>query len=175
MSFKRCSIGTKGPKVCQENILKPLHHHHQPEPLRQGRMDPCFHVLYAKFWPDHLNVAAEVETHQTRQRFSNLLLSNFGDPVWIVPSVSCSYLTGAAPGVVFCCWSPSASVFDVLCVQRCILHTLVVTSGYLSYCCLFIISIQSAHSPLTSDINKVISVYTTAARWIFSLFSDHSL
>ncbi len=35
-----------------------------------------------------------------------------------------------------------------------ILHTLVVTSGYLSYCCLSIISNQSAHSPLTSDINK---------------------
>ncbi len=35
-----------------------------------------------------------------------------------------------------------------------ILHTLVVTSVYLSYCCLSIISNQSAHSPLTSDINK---------------------
>ncbi len=35
-----------------------------------------------------------------------------------------------------------------------ILHMLVVTSGYLSYCCLSIISNQSAHSPLTSDINK---------------------
>ncbi len=35
-----------------------------------------------------------------------------------------------------------------------ILHTLVVTSGYLSYCCLSIISNQSVHSPLTSDINK---------------------
>ncbi len=31
-----------------------------------------------------------------------------------------------------------------------ILHTLVVTSGYLSYCCLSIISNQSAHPPLTS-------------------------
>ncbi|MEQ2309026.1 hypothetical protein AMECASPLE_034357 [Ameca splendens] len=28
-------------------------------------------------------------------------------------------LTGVAPGVVFCCCSPSASRFDVLCVQRC--------------------------------------------------------
>ncbi len=35
-----------------------------------------------------------------------------------------------------------------------ILHTLVVTSGYLSYCCISIISHQSAHSPLTSDINQ---------------------
>ncbi len=58
--------------------------------LRRGRMDPCFHVLYAKFWPYHLNVAAEIEAHQTRQRFSNLLSSNFGEPVRIVAFVSCS-------------------------------------------------------------------------------------
>ncbi len=90
----------RGPKCAKNISLTPLHHHHQPELLRQGRMDPCFHVLYAKFWPYHLNVAAEIETHQTRQRFSNLLLSNFGEPL------------------VFCCCSPSASGFDVLCVQR---------------------------------------------------------
>lgn len=39
-------------------------------------LDPCFHCLYTKFWP-HLNIAAEIETHQTRKCFSNLLLSNF--------------------------------------------------------------------------------------------------
>ncbi len=50
----------------------------------------CFHVLYATFWLYHLNVTAEIETHQTRQRFSNLLLPNFGEPMWIVASVSCS-------------------------------------------------------------------------------------
>ncbi len=38
-----------------------------------------------------------------------------------------------------------------------ILHTLVVTSDYLSYCCLSIISNQPVHSPLTSDINKAFS------------------
>jgi len=27
--FKRCPIGTKGPKVCQENIPTALHHHQQ--------------------------------------------------------------------------------------------------------------------------------------------------
>ncbi len=115
-----------GPKCAKKMSPSPSQHHQQPEPLRQGRMDPCFHVLYAKFWPYHLNVAAEIKTHQTWQRFSNLLLSNFGDPVWIVAFISCSWLTEAAPGVVFCCCSPSASGFDVLCVQRCILHTLVV-------------------------------------------------
>ncbi len=54
-------------------------------------------------------------------------------------------------------WS-SAAVAHLLQGSKCcafrdgILHTLVVTSGYLSDCCLFIISNQSAHSPLTSDI-----------------------
>ncbi len=85
--FKQCSIGTKGRNVCQENIPHTIT---PPELLRQGRMDPCFYVLYAKFWPYHLNVTAEINTQQTRQRFSNLLLSNFGEPVWIVAPVSCS-------------------------------------------------------------------------------------
>ncbi len=52
-------------------------------------------------------------------------------------------------------WS-SAAVAHLLQGSMCcvfrdgILHTLVVTNGYLSYCCLSIISNQSAHSPLTS-------------------------
>lgn len=41
------------------------------------RMDPCFHVVYAKFWPYHQSAAAEIKTHQTKQRFSSLLLVNF--------------------------------------------------------------------------------------------------
>ncbi len=59
-------------------------------------------------------------------------------------------------------WS-SAAVAHLLQGLACcafrdgILHTLVVTSGYLSYCYLSIISNQSAHSPLTSDINKAFS------------------
>ncbi len=71
--------------------------------------------------------------------------------------------------MVFCCCSPSASGSTCCAFRDCILHTLVVTSGYLSYCCLSIISNQSAHSPMTSDINKAFSS-TTAAHWIFSLF-----
>ncbi len=55
-------------------------------------------------------------------------------------------------------WS-SAAVAHLLQGSTCcvfrdgILHTLVVTSVYLSYCCLSIISNQSTHSPLTYDIN----------------------
>ncbi len=54
-----------------------------------------------------------------------------------------------------------------------ILHTLVVTSGYLSYCCLYIISNQSANSPLTPDINKALSSTQVPLIGYF-LFSDHS-
>ncbi len=76
-------------------------------------------------------------------------------------------------------WS-SAAVGHLLQGSTCcgfrdgVLHTLVVTSGYLSNFSLSIISNQSAHSPLTSDINKAF-LSTTAAHWIFSLFWDYSL
>ncbi len=103
--------------------LLALHHHHQPEPLRQGRMDPCFHVLYTKFWLYHLNVAAEIENTdiiennlQTRQYFFQSSIVQFW---WACENHSLRFLLiGAAPSVVFCCCRPSASGFDVLCVQR---------------------------------------------------------
>ncbi len=59
-------------------------------------------------------------------------------------------------------WS-SAAVAHLLQGSTCcvfrdgVLHTLVVTSGDLSYFCLSIISNQSSHSPLISDINKALS------------------
>ncbi len=77
-------------------------------------------------------------------------------------------------GVVFCCWSPSASGFDVLCRDG-ILYILVVTSGYLSYCCLSIISNQSAHSPLTSDINKAFSSTQLPLTGYFLFFRPFSV
>ncbi len=72
--------------------------------------------------------------------------------VWIVSSVCCSYLTGAAPGVVFCCWSPSASGFDVLCVQRWYSADLGCNEWLFKLLLLSIISNQSAILlwPLTS-------------------------
>ncbi len=156
--------------MCAKKIFPtPLQHHHQPEPLRQGRIDPCFHVLYAKFWPYHLNVTAEIETHQTRQRFSNHLLYNFGEPVWIVAFFSVLSWKERHP-----VWS-SAAVALLLqgltcCVFRDGILTLVVTSVYLSYCFPSIISNQSAHSPLTSDINKAFSSTQMPLTGLFSLF-----
>ncbi len=56
-----------------------------------------------------------------------------------------------------------------------ILHILVVTSGYLSYCCLSIISNQSAHSPLTSDINKACSSTQLPLTGYFLFFGPFSV
>ncbi len=123
-----------------------------------------------------LCVAAEIKTHQTRQRFSNLLLSNFGEPV--VASISCSCFLSSWQEQ-HPVWS-SAVVAHLLQGSTCcvfrdgILHILVVTSGYLSYCCLSIISNQSAHSSLTSDINKACSS-TQLPLTGYLYFSDHSL
>ncbi len=69
-------------------------------------------------------------------------------------------------------WS-SAAVAHLLQGSTCcvfrdgILHTLVVTSGFLSYCCLSIISNQSA-PPFSSDLwhQQGIFIHTTAAHWI---------
>lgn len=58
--------------------------------LVQGRMDACFHIVYTKVWPYHLNAAAQI---------------------------SCFKLIGVN-GVVFCCYSPPASRSNRLYVQR---------------------------------------------------------
>ncbi len=113
------------------------------------------------------------QTHQTRQRLSNLLLSNFDEPVRIVICVF--LLTGVAPGVVFCCCSHLLQGSICCAFRDGILHTLVVTSGYLSYCCLFIISNQSAHSPLTSDINKAFSTTQLPLTGYFLFFGPFSV
>ncbi len=145
VAFKRCSIGMK----CAKKI-PPDHYTTTTSLIRWDKagwsMLSCF---YAKFWPYHLNVAAEIETHQTRQRFSNLYFSNFGEPVRIVASFPVLSWQERHP-----VWSSAAEAHllqgSTCCAFRDgILHTLVVTSGYFSYCCLSIISIQSAHSPLT--------------------------
>ncbi len=77
-------------------------------------------------------------------------------------------------------WS-SAAVAHLLQGSTCcafrdgILHILVVTSGYLSYCCLSIISNQSAHSPLTSNINKAFSSTKLPLTGYFLFFGPFSV
>ncbi len=77
-------------------------------------------------------------------------------------------------------WSSAAGAHllqgSTCCVFRDgILHTLVVTSGYLSYCCLSIISNQSAHPPLTSDINKTFSSTQLPLAGYFLFFGPFSV
>ncbi len=52
---------------------------------------------------------------------------------------------------------------------------MVVTSGYLSYFCLSIISNQSVHSPLTSDINKAFSSTQLPLTGYFLFFGPFSV
>lgn len=92
---------------------------------------------------EQLNATAE--THQTRQWFSSLLLSNFGVPVLIVASfplaadrndTQCGPLLLQGPT----CWP----------FKNGSLHTLVVTSGYLRHCRLSVFWNQSVQ--FSSDL-----------------------
>ncbi len=56
-----------------------------------------------------------------------------------------------------------------------ILQTLVVTSGYLSYCRLSIISNLSAHFPLTFDINEAFSSTQVLLTGYFLFFGPFSV
>ncbi len=116
--FKRCTIGTKGLKVCQENISHTI----TPAPAAWTNETQQDRSMLSCSLHQILTLPSECRSRNRdssdQATFSNLLLSSFGEPVWIVFSVCCSYLTEAAPGVVFCCWSPSASGFDVLCIRR---------------------------------------------------------
>ncbi len=166
MAFKRCSIGTN----CANKISPSPLHPHQPEPLRQGRMIHAF-----MFFTPNSDPTSECRSrNQTRQCFSNLLLFCLVSLCELYPP--CAVLIWQERHPV---WSSAAGVHlfqgSTCCVFRDgILQILVVTSGYLSYCRLSIISNQSVHSPLTSDINKAFYLHNCRSLDIFS-FSDHSL
>ncbi len=173
MVFKRCSIGTNWYQNVP--IKYPPHHYTTTTSLNRWDKAGWIHafMFFLQILTLHLNVAAEIETHQTRQRFSNLLLSNFCEPVQIVAKLF-PVLSWQERHPV---WS-STAVAHLLQGSTCctfrdgILHTLIVMSGYLSYCCLSIISNQSAHSPLTST--RHFRPHNCRSQDIFS-FSDNSL
>lgn len=73
------------------------------------------------------------------------LIVQLWSPVWIVAFLFLAERSSAQCGILL---SPIFSNFHILAL------TLVATSGYWSSCCLSIISNQSAHPPLTSQINQ---------------------
>ncbi len=155
--LKRCSIGTKGPKCAKKISPTPLHHH-QPEPLRQGRMNPCFLVFLRQILP----LPSECRSRNRVQfwwfcvNWIPVLSWQERHPVW--SSAAGAHLLQGSTCCVF---------------RDGIMHNLVVMSGYLSYCCLSIISNQSILLwPLTSTTHFHPHNYRSLD--IF-YFSDHSL
>lgn len=93
-----------------------------------------------------MNVTAEIKT-QNRPGGALLILVSLckisrleWDPVW--SSAAVAHLLQGLKRDVF---------------REALLHDLIVTSGYLSYCCLPITCRQSGHFPLSSNINKAFS------------------
>ncbi len=172
MAFKQCSIGTKGPKVCQENIphtITPPPAAWTIETRQDGSMLSCS-LCQILTLPSECRSRNQDSSDQATFFQSSIVQFWWACVNYILRFLFLAYRSALV-------WS-SAAVAHLLQGSMCctfrdgILHTLVVTSGYLSYCCLSIISNQTANSPLTSDLwhQQVIFVHTTAAHWIFSLF-----
>jgi len=91
VAFKRCPNGNKGPKVCQENIPHTI----TPPPPACTVVTRHDGSMFLFCLRQILTLPSEClnrnqQTHQTRQHFSSLQLSNFGELLQIV--VSFSYL-----------------------------------------------------------------------------------
>ncbi len=72
--------------MCAKKIFPTsLHLHRQREPLYKAEWIHGFMLLRQIL----MDVAEEIEIHQTRRHVSNLVLSNFSGPVPTVASVSC--------------------------------------------------------------------------------------
>ncbi len=174
MVFKRCSIGTNGPKVCQENIPHTI----TPpaawtvETRQDGSMLSCsLHQI--------LTLTSECCSRNQLIRPGNVFTIFYCQIMLILCELypPCAVLIWPERHPV---WSSAAGAHllqgSMCCVFRDgILQILVVTSDYLSYCCLSIISNQSVHSPLTSDINKAFSSTQLPLAGYFLFFRPFSV
>ncbi len=118
LAFKWCSIGTKRPKVCQENIphtITPPPPAWTVETRQDGSMLSC----------SLLQILTLLSECCSRNRDSSDQATFFQSSIvqfyWACVNCCLRFLFLAdrtSTGVIFCCCSPSASGFDVLCVQR---------------------------------------------------------
>lgn len=116
------------------------------ELLIRVRMEPSFHVVYTKSWPSHLNVAAEIKTHQMRVHFSNFLLSSFA-------KLQLQFFVFS--------WQEWYSVWSCGAAVRLLRHLcsemlfMVAICDYLIYCHFSVtMSTMSSPFPLTSDMKR---------------------
>lgn len=146
MTFKRSLVGTSGPKVCHKNIPHTI----APPPpvwnIDTSRLNRCFHVVYTNT-PTIRMVGTKI--HQTNSHLPILvspceIAALFHVLIWQQWHLVCSFPAVAHLHQGYMC----CAFRDTL------LHTLVVTSGYLSCCCLFKLQ---AVGPFSSGINKAFS------------------
>ncbi len=153
----------KSPNCGEEISPTPLHHQ-QHEPLIQERMDPCFYVVYTKFWPYHLNVTVEIDSSDMATFFQSCIVQFW----WAHTNYSPSFLflnDRSGTGVVFCC-------FKVVCSEMLfyIVHTSFV--GVVIWVTVAFLSAQTSLAILLWPLASMrpIFAHRAATHWVFSLF-----
>lgn len=128
MVLKRCSVGTRGLKVCQEkkkqairiNCVTPP----QTWPFNTRQDGSILSCCLQKILTYHPKVAAQIEAHGTKKYY--VILSSSGESVRTIASVS-HFLVHKTTSVsdypvttgAVCCYSKSALRINVLHIQRC--------------------------------------------------------
>jgi len=119
VAFKRCPIGTKGPKVCQENIPHPI----TPPPPACTVVTRHDGSMFSFFLCQILTLPSECLNRN--QDSSGNIFPVFNCPI-LVSSCKLQPLFPICSGDewyhvhgVFCCYSPSASRLCVLWLHKC--------------------------------------------------------